>query len=113
MKLIVVAQFEANRKYIVQNLCENRNKSDSNCKGKCYLKKQLKKEEKNESANNVLKVKSETLFIQEIVSPVFTYFSLLESPLYAYPSFEGSKCFKEKLQPPEIENSYSASLFWL
>jgi hypothetical protein len=108
MKLIIVAQFESNRKYISQNLCENRNKPKSNCRGKCYLKKQLKKEDKNESANNLLKAKSETLFVQEIISPVFTYFSLLEKPLYSYLFFESLAHSKEKLQPPEIENSYSA-----
>ena len=103
MKLIVVAQFEANRGFIAQNICENRSKSGSDCKGKCYLKKQLKKEEKNESANNVLKSKAETLFIQEIISPFFSCFVLVEKPIYAYQSFESSTYLKEKLQPPEIE----------
>ena len=107
MKLIVVAQFEANRKYIAQYLCEHRNKPELDCKGKCYLKEKLESEEKNESANNVLKIKIESLFVQEIVSPVFTFYPLPEKPIYTYLSFESFTCLKEKLQPPEIKNGVS------
>jgi hypothetical protein len=38
---IVYLDFEINKAFIVQNLCENRFKPELNCDGKCYLAKQL------------------------------------------------------------------------
>lgn len=43
VKLGVVVWFNCNRTYIAQNLCENRDKPQMKCCGKCYLKKQLNK----------------------------------------------------------------------
>ena len=40
---VVYLDFELNKEYIIQNLCENRFKPDLNCNGKCYLVKQLHK----------------------------------------------------------------------
>lgn len=45
MKLGVVAWYEYNKTYIAQNLCENRNKPELNCCGKCVLHKKLAKAE--------------------------------------------------------------------
>ena len=44
-KMVVVASFLSNQKFIAANLCENRAKPDLHCNGKCHLKKQIKKEE--------------------------------------------------------------------
>jgi hypothetical protein len=65
-KILIVADYEWNKEYIAKTLCENKNKPQSHCNGKCHLKKQLAKEEKRENvpANN-LKEKSEIqLFYQ-------------------------------------------------
>lgn len=35
------------KEYIAKNLCENRNKPQSCCAGKCFLKKELKKNNEN------------------------------------------------------------------
>ncbi len=43
VKLSIVAYYEYNRQYIAANLCENRDKPQLKCCGKCYLRKQLKK----------------------------------------------------------------------
>lgn len=42
--VMIVAAFYANREYIANNLCENRDKPKMQCKGKCSLNKQLAKE---------------------------------------------------------------------
>lgn len=51
----VVAGFELNRKYIAQNLCENRNRPEMHCNGKCVLAKKMKdveqKEQRDEQNN--------------------------------------------------------------
>ncbi len=50
--LMVFLGFEANQNYIAKELCENRNKPELHCNGKCYLMKKLKqaqdKEQKQE-----------------------------------------------------------------
>ena len=48
-KLIIVVNFQINREFIAKNLCVNRNKPKSCCKGKCELKKQLDEEDKKEN----------------------------------------------------------------
>ena len=40
---VVYLDFELNKDYIIQNLCENRFKPELKCDGKCYLAKQLHK----------------------------------------------------------------------
>jgi hypothetical protein len=46
--LFVYAEFKSNQKYIAASLCENRNKPELNCQGKCYLMKKLKEAEDKE-----------------------------------------------------------------
>jgi hypothetical protein len=36
-------EYELNKKYIAEVLCENKDKPEMHCNGKCHLKKQLKK----------------------------------------------------------------------
>ena len=54
-KLFVYAEFKSNQAYIAANLCENRDRPELNCEGKCYLMKKLKaaedKEKKQEKAS--------------------------------------------------------------
>jgi hypothetical protein len=41
--------YEVNKDYISKVLCENKEKKELHCEGKCHLKKELQKEEKKES----------------------------------------------------------------
>ena len=43
LKLGLLAWYQVNKDYIAQNFCENRDKPQLKCCGKCYLRKQLKK----------------------------------------------------------------------
>lgn len=75
IKTIIGVQFYLCQAYISKTLCENKDKPDKCCEGKCYLKKQLDKEESREQAvPNVLKDKSETIFIS--TQYIFTPFPL-------------------------------------
>ena len=47
-RLYIYTAFELNQYYIVNNLCENRNKPEMHCKGKCYLAKKIKQAEEKE-----------------------------------------------------------------
>lgn len=47
-RLFIYAGFELNQNYIASTLCENRNKPELHCNGKCYLMKKLKQAEDKE-----------------------------------------------------------------
>lgn len=57
VRLGIVVWFNCNRDYVAKNLCENRDKPQMKCCGKCYLKKQLNKvhDEQSKSGPNSLK----------------------------------------------------------
>jgi|SRR5690554_6472779 len=46
-----LAEYLVNYDYIVENLCENRDRPFLNCDGKCYLAKQLAKESEGADKN--------------------------------------------------------------
>jgi hypothetical protein len=48
-KLAVILQFRANQDYIAKNLCVNRKKPKSCCKGTCQLNKKLEETDKKEN----------------------------------------------------------------
>ena len=72
-RFFVYAGFELNQSYIALVLCENKDKPELNCNGKCFLSKKIKEVEKNErkeEGNNLRKMfqesfiaKSNTLLI--------------------------------------------------
>ena len=43
VKLGILAWYEVNKTYVATELCENKDKPELNCCGKCYVGKQLKK----------------------------------------------------------------------
>jgi hypothetical protein len=49
-KCWLVVGFAINQKTIAATLCENRNKPELSCHGKCYLRKQMANEERQENA---------------------------------------------------------------
>ena len=49
---LILAKFYANQDYIAKNLCENRNRPQLHCNGKCCLKKKLDKENATGTTSN-------------------------------------------------------------
>ena len=47
--LLIYVDFVANRDYIAKNLCENRDRPELKCNGKCQLCKRLRAEDKKEN----------------------------------------------------------------
>lgn len=47
-RLFIYSAFELNQNYIAENLCENRDKPEKHCNGKCYLSKKIKQAEEKE-----------------------------------------------------------------
>ncbi len=72
-RFAVWLNYELNKDYIARNICENRNKPRSCCKGKCFLKKQMAKADKEENLpGNSHKEKYEEIYFfvsERIVYP--------------------------------------------
>lgn len=51
-RFFVYAGFELNRNYIATKLCENRNKPQLHCNGKCYFMKKLKQAEDKQNTED-------------------------------------------------------------
>lgn len=66
--------FHINKEFIAQQLCENRNKPEMHCNGKCYLTKQLHKAEKAQqnAGSQVVKEKEEIIAEQQELPQVKT-----------------------------------------
>lgn len=50
-KTLIIGSFYLRKAYIIEYLCENRQKPELHCDGKCYLKKQINASEKEK--NNI------------------------------------------------------------
>ena len=90
-QLFIYLNFQMNREYIAKNLCENRKKPKSCCKGKCYLKKQLAKQAKQEKAQILLKEKFEIIAQGK---------SLFHFKMYALLQLQNFRFVLKKYSPP-------------
>lgn len=61
-KLFIYFNFLINQDYIAQNLCENKEKPELKCNGKCQLVKELSKEEKKEKKENKQKFEDNSYY---------------------------------------------------
>jgi len=67
-KSLIVMQFKVNQSFIASELCENRNKPQLHCNGRCHLKKELDRDAQQEKNNNNGKDKYEVMFVEAIQS---------------------------------------------
>lgn len=51
-RMIVYFNYWLNQDFIAQNLCENREKPQLECNGKCHLKKELDKDDERKQQDN-------------------------------------------------------------
>jgi hypothetical protein len=77
---LLYLDFEIRRDYIVANLCENRNRPQFNCDGKCYLAKRiaaLDEQEKRQAEKNYMAQLLDHVMDQRtyysFASPVITF----------------------------------------
>jgi hypothetical protein len=68
-RCLVMAGFYVNRDYIANNLCENRNRPQMHCNGKCQLKKQLSEEDRKDQENPERKSENKNeIFCNDLLS---------------------------------------------
>ncbi|NML37091.1 hypothetical protein HHL17_07755 [Chitinophaga sp. G-6-1-13] len=65
-KSLIVLQFRAQQSFIAQVLCENRNKPEMHCNGKCYLKKKLDRDASQDKNSNSNKERYEVMFVNAL-----------------------------------------------
>lgn len=76
--LFVFMGFEVNQKYIAAELCENRDKPQMHCNGKCYLMKKLKQAQDKEQKQERQSQKTQMLDALIVKPLVFKQYSLAE-----------------------------------
>ncbi len=69
LKLGIVAWYEWNRDYVAQTLCENRDRPQLKCCGKCYLRKQLAKADATSKSERPLMAQLAKLKLPPFVVP--------------------------------------------
>lgn len=103
-KVVVLVDFQANKEYIMEFLCINRDKPELECEGKCQLTKKLKDQHDTDKQANERGQKQEVqvnLYCQNL--PVFTtYFPVaIVSFLSAYSFSHTSVAYHSIFHPPK------------
>ncbi len=93
---VCITAYEINKKYIAENLCENKSRPSMHCEGHCHLQKKLKEDEQQkEDTPNSLKNGPELLFLNQPFRFVFidSYFTFINktsnSNLFCKPFLPG------------------------
>lgn len=103
-----LVDYAINYDYIVDNLCENRDKPEMQCNGKCYLTKQLAEEtagkEKNPFSNKSTSSEIPQFIISEKIPEFkFCFCARTSSLETGYKSNLNSSLFISKiLHPPQL-----------
>jgi hypothetical protein len=100
-------EYELNKKYIAEFLCENKKKPEMKCNGRCHLKKQLKKVNDEEKKLPVPPLKIEkltiSLFCSNIKAVNFTIAEGTKTPyIENYQFIFNGRIF----HPPKSRTSY-------
>lgn len=86
-RFFAFAAFEANQKYIAQNLCVNKSRPWLHCNGHCYFMKKIRQSEENEkkqaAKDNLNKL--EISFFQEPFQFTFPVRALIQSSNSSFP----------------------------
>ncbi|WP_317039183.1 hypothetical protein [Siphonobacter aquaeclarae] len=100
-----IAYYQLNRDYIAKVLCENRDKPQLHCDGKCYLAKKLKAQQDRQDKETTQLVKSMptiTLFCDALAAfefaPEVTTPAETGTPAYVLPSYTSFLAVQH--QPP-------------
>lgn len=84
-------EFEINKKYIQENLCESKNIAENTCKGECHLKKQIDRSQKEEKEQKPVITKHQILLflVSEPEKPLSNlrenfFFGISHKDLYSF-----------------------------
>ena len=106
-RFFIYAEFQANQQFIASVLCENRDKPQMHCEGKCYLMKKLKDAEEREKKQEQATQKNsgqDVFLISDIL--VFTFYAVTpkkQRPAAAH--LKLPQISSEILHPPPAKSS--------
>ncbi|GAB4011924.1 hypothetical protein GCM10028808_26780 [Spirosoma migulaei] len=102
-----IAYYHANKDYIARVLCENRDKPQLHCDGKCYLAKQLKAQQERQDKDMTARLQHLpiiTLFCSDIstflMMPQSIRLFLHQLPAYLLPDYRAA--LSSLFQPPQL-----------
>jgi len=102
-RLFVYAGFKLNQNYIATRLCENRDKPQLHCNGRCYLMKKIRQAE--EKQNNAEREAQKNLLQEawcKTHSPVKFYTKLLQVIINPYQQAAPQKGYNTIFRPPQL-----------
>ncbi|QDK78011.1 hypothetical protein EXU85_05165 [Spirosoma sp. KCTC 42546] len=102
-----IAYYHANKDYIARVLCENRDKPQLHCDGKCYLAKQLKAQQERQDKDMTARLQDLpiiTLFCSDIstflMMPPSMRLLVNQLPVYQLPDYRAP--LVSLFQPPQL-----------
>jgi hypothetical protein len=100
-RTFIIVNYQVNKDYISNVLCENKEKKAMHCEGKCHLKKELDKEEKNESTpTGSSKEKFEITLYNSIHEEKIVFEEVTVKPVFAYTANLTDKVVVPVFHPP-------------
>jgi hypothetical protein len=98
----IYLNYEVNKDYISNVLCENKEKKELHCEGKCHLKKELQKEDKKESTpTGSSKEKVEITLFNENIPEFSLQIETIKEYLISYITLLPQNCSISVFHPPK------------
>ena len=102
-RTFIVVNYQLNKDYISNVLCENKAKKELHCEGKCHLKKELAKEEKKETTpNGSSKEKFEVTLFNNINTAILAFADLKLKTIFHYRETITDKIPVSVFHPPGV-----------
>lgn len=101
-RILIYFDFWLNQDFIAQNLCENKDKPQMECNGKCHLKKELKKDDERKEKENKQQVE-DILFVNNATTTHFSFnscFFIEKEQNFAFVLHQKTKSFSSSIFHP-------------
>ncbi|TJY35910.1 hypothetical protein [Pontimicrobium aquaticum] len=100
---LTFAYYELDPIGFIENLCENIDKPELQCNGKCQLMKAAKSSSsENKNAPNIINFKDILLYKENIITYVFTKDLVVVFQNYNYQNFYSYQNLSDCFHPPQI-----------
>ncbi|SER88006.1 hypothetical protein [Pedobacter rhizosphaerae] len=101
-RFFIYTSFELNKSFIIKELCENRNRPEMKCEGRCFLKKRLAAAEEREQKQEK-EARSKAAVDVFVVNEPFVFSCTYSTPKKKHPMLFASELSEfntEILHPP-------------
>jgi hypothetical protein len=102
---LILLNYRVNTSYIIENFCENTDRPEMHCEGKCHLNKQIKtdSEQRSETPSSVSEILTIVLACQELSAIEFNFQSgTAVPPQSPYTSGHYSNHLQSVFHPPQV-----------